>query len=581
MKIPELRKQRTIAQQMKRFLLGLLLILAVYMAGSALLVGKIREQTLKDMDEMSALYTNELDSRFLRISRKLFSTIMEKWQADSVFWNYVNMILNEEGNVEYPIAKLRELYLSSIWEYGQEYQLFLYLTEKNQYWHLTLTPEGGHTPSQEIQDAMKEQTQELQNYSYSVKKKWNIVNCSGENYMCKIAQSDGVSLGCYVSVRSILEPFSKITVGENGYVRLVDEAGKTVGMLTSEGITEPEQEEELVEDYSICKILAQAPFEIQMRVSAERMMEVMMGSVTVLCVIACILMGGSAVILCGLKRNLLAPVQQFVKNLENYGEEDYKFSITESNLLELEQIDDKFKYMIRQIRKLKITLYEQELEKQKIEMDYLKLQIRPHFYLNCLNFIYSMIDFEKYECAKQMSKITAEYLGYIFRNVHELVPAASEIAHCRNYLDILLLRYPNNFEYYMEVQEEVRDALIFPFLIQVFVENAAKHALTLPEKILISVTAYPEDREDGKYVNIYISDTGKGFPEEILKKLKSGECISEDGQHVGIENCRKRFHYYYQDRGKINFDNSPLGGAIVDIHIPYKKGENYESAVVR
>ena len=37
---------------------------------------------------------------------------------------------------------------------------------------------------------------------------------------------------------------------------------------------------------------------------------------------------------------------------------------------------------------LKITLYEQELEKQKIEMDYLKIQIRQHFYMNCLNFIY-------------------------------------------------------------------------------------------------------------------------------------------------------------------------------------------------
>ena len=53
--------------------------------------------------------------------------------------------------------------------------------------------------------------------------------------------------------------------------------------------------------------------------------------------------------------------------------------ITENNLMELEQIDGKFKRMIHQIRRLKITLYEQELEKQKIEMDYLKLQIRLIF----------------------------------------------------------------------------------------------------------------------------------------------------------------------------------------------------------
>ena len=120
----------------------------------------------------------------------------------------------------------------------------------------------------------------------------------------------------------------------------------------------------------------------------------------------------------------------------------------------------------------------------------------------------------------------------------------------------------------MEVHREVENAAIFPFLIQVFVENAAKHALTLEEKILISVTVFPEDREEGKYVNLYISDTGKGFPEEILSRLQDGKSISDGGDHVGITNCLKRFRYYYGKKGEIYFDNSPLGGAIVDIHIP-------------
>ena len=78
-------------------------------------------------------------------------------------------------------------------------------------------------------------------------------------------------------------------------------------------------------------------------------------------------------------------------------------------------------------------------------------------------------------------------------------------------------------------------------------------------------------------MNIYISDTGRGFPRDILQGLQRGENISKGGEHVGIENCMKRFYYYYQDKGEIHFENSPLGGAIVDIHIPYQKGENNES----
>ena len=129
-----------------------------------------------------------------------------------------------------------------------------------------------------------------------------------------------------------------------------------------------------------------------------------------------------------------------------------------------------------------------------------------------------------------------------------------ETNHCENYLKILLLRYPEKFTYYFEVHEEVENAVIFPFLIQVFVENAAKHALTLEKVPLISVTVYPEDRGDEKYVNIYISDTGNGFPEETLQRLKAGEDISEHGKHIGIENCLKRFHYYYGDSGEIHFE---------------------------
>ena len=107
----------------------------------------------------------------------------------------------------------------------------------------------------------------------------------------------------------------------------------------------------------------------------------------------------------------------------------------------------------------------------------------------------------EYDHARQMSKITADYLSYIFRNTSEMVSVSAETEHCQNYLKILLLRYPNRFDYYVEVHEEVQDASILPFLIQVFVENTAQHALTLEEKILISVTVYPEDREEGKYVN--------------------------------------------------------------------------------
>ena len=572
MRIPKHRIQRTMAQQVKRVLAVLVLVLVVYTAGSIVLLDRESRLAVRELDQMSELYTNELDNRFQRISRRLFTIIMEKNQPNSVFWDYVDM-MDAQGGLDYPLVKLREQFFSSAWEYGQEYCFFLYLEKQEKYCQLTIDSEGRYTDDGAVLQAVLNQIENLNNSNvpYSVKKKWNIISGGGENYMCKIAQNNGVYLGCYVNVKSILEPFSHITMGKAGYVCLVNGQGECVGKLTSQGISEEGLELERADRYSIEKQLSQAPFTIRMRVSGERIRAVMMNSMVVLVLLAAILIASSAVILLYLKRNILEPVREFTKKLEQYDDGEYAFGLTEGNLLELEQIDDKFKNMIRQIRRLKITLYEQELEKQKAEMDFLKLQIRPHFYLNCLNFIYSMIDFKQYDNARQMSKITADYLTYIFRNTSEKVPVTAETAHCQNYLDILLLRYPDSFEGYVEVHDEVKDAEIFPFLIQVFVENAAKHALTLEERILISVTVYPEDRQEGTYVNIYISDTGDGFPSDVLEKLQRGEGVSERGHHVGIANCLKRFKLYYNGRGEINFSNSPLGGAIVDIHIPYRQ----------
>ena len=60
-----------------------------------------------------------------------------------------------------------------------------------------------------------------------------------------------------------------------------------------------------------------------------------------------------------------------------------------------------------------------------------------------------------------------------------------------------------------------------------------------------------------------------GFPEDILKQLTEDQEIDEKEGHVGINNCVRRFRYYYGDEGEIYFSNSPIGGAVVDIHIPY------------
>ena len=115
MHIPKHRTRRTLAYQVKMVLVVLVTVLVIYTMGSIYLLQKESERTVQEIDQLTELYTNELDSGFLRISRKLFSTIMERNQPGSEFWNYVEM-MTDESYVEYPIIKRNVLFWNlGIW----------------------------------------------------------------------------------------------------------------------------------------------------------------------------------------------------------------------------------------------------------------------------------------------------------------------------------------------------------------------------------------------------------------------------------------------------------------------------------
>ena len=79
------KKPRNIAQKTKWILTILFLVLVVYAGCSAALLHRAARQTIREIEQISSLYTNELDDRLLRISRRLFSVIMEKDEPDSLF----------------------------------------------------------------------------------------------------------------------------------------------------------------------------------------------------------------------------------------------------------------------------------------------------------------------------------------------------------------------------------------------------------------------------------------------------------------------------------------------------------------
>ena len=196
-------------------------------------------------------------------------------------------------------------------------------------------------------------------------------------------------------------------------------------------------------------------------------------------------------------------------------------------------------------------------------MQYLQLQISPHFYLNALNIIYSLGQIG--DCAKiqQMAMHLVHYSRYMFHNVKELVTLAEELEHVREYLEIQKIRF-GEFQVSLEgVDSTLEKLLIPPFVVQSFVENSVKYAVRRNRGCLwISAQKTP----DGKTALLTVRDNGEGYSEQVLQAVQQGGQGEEGEKHVGIRNVQARLRIIYGEKASITLYNDQ--GAVTEVRLP-------------
>ena len=82
--------------------------------------------------------------------------------------------------------------------------------------------------------------------------------------------------GLFCECKKYSGAFTDTIVGDDGYVRLVDARNRVAGQITSKGIEQELDFREANSGYSLSKNLKQAPFTIQMKISGDKILGVMM-----------------------------------------------------------------------------------------------------------------------------------------------------------------------------------------------------------------------------------------------------------------------------------------------------------------
>lgn len=272
-----------------------------------------------------------------------------------------------------------------------------------------------------------------------------------------------------------------------------------------------------------------------------------------------------------LKKGLIEPLQQMTAEMERIsdGEMDTRI-VSSSRFEEMQRTIDTINVMVDEIQKQKMTLYEQTIENQKAQMQYLTMQLKPHFYLNGLKTLNALAMNGENEKMQDVIIKLSSYLRNLLQIEREEITLESEIDCVKNYVEFqqAALECPITIEW----QVEVAKCWYVPNLcLQTFVENSVKYAKTMSSArgLTIWIQIHELETEDGTFLDIYIKDNGTGFPEDVLEII-NGPVIS-GSTCVGINNLKRRCTILYGDKFEYGFTSDP--GAVVSYIIPYHERE--------
>lgn len=199
------------------------------------------------------------------------------------------------------------------------------------------------------------------------------------------------------------------------------------------------------------------------------------------------------------------------------------------------------------------------LERQSLqaEMDYLKYQINPHFFMNTLNNIHALIDIDA-EAAKETVIELSKMMRYvIYDSEHAVTSIAKDIRFVENYIGLMRIRYTANVDVRLDVQAPLPpNAKIPPLLLIVFVENAFKHGVSYNEPSFVHIALKCEKgRAVCEVRNSRHATTGRKI----------------EGSGMGLDNVRKRLDLLFGDEYELRIDDSRDNEYRVKLTIPIKQ----------
>lgn len=206
---------------------------------------------------------------------------------------------------------------------------------------------------------------------------------------------------------------------------------------------------------------------------------------------------------------------------------------------------------------------------QDAEIKSLQAQVNPHFFFNAINTISALIRVDSEQARKLLLRLSQFFRSNLQGARTNLIPVEKELQQVEAYQTLEQARFPNRYTVHVDISEELKKVLVPPFILQILVENAFKHAFGSRIKendVWISIT------QKERYAKIEVKDNGFGIAKELQEKIGREEIQSEKGTGSALENLNRRLINLFGENATLHFMSTDQG-TTVSCMIPIQKRE--------
>ncbi|MCY8971111.1 sensor histidine kinase [Bacillus atrophaeus] len=250
----------------------------------------------------------------------------------------------------------------------------------------------------------------------------------------------------------------------------------------------------------------------------------------------------------------------------------------------LSQVEEELAEGLAMLFSTQLELGEAELQSKLLkdaEIKALQAQVNPHFLFNAINTISALCRTDVEKTRKLLLQLSVYFRSNLQGARQLLIPLSKELNHLHAYLSLEQARFPGKYEIEIDIEDSLDQIEIPPFVLQVLVENALRHAFPQKQdryKVEVKVLS----AESSVYMKV--KDNGRGIAEEIVTQLGNKPLPSKEGTGTALYNLNQRLVGLFGQQAALQITSGIDNGTEVSFQVPLKQmkeGEEHAEGVNR